>query len=615
MRRSIRTRLLIAFIGLAVGPLLLVGILLGWQSYTIQQQQALVLEHEVSLRVSTQVASFIQRLESDLSLLIKVRGLTNLDQDQQRSLLSEMLQYQPTFNELALLDSKGQEQVRISRLTLVSAGDLRDESAADEFVTPLRTGKTYYSPVRVDQTTGEPLMTIALPIIDLRSGAVSNVLVATLRFKPIWDLITTISEGSVDTIYIVDSQGSVVAHREPSLVLKGTHFNLPDQDGLHPGLLGTDVILASNKLQFGEQAFTVVAERPLSDALALAISTVLITTLLVVVVLVVATALGYVTVRRIIEPVRGLAEAAQAIMAGDLTRQVTVASNDELGDLASAFNSMTAQLRKTLEGLREHVADLEKARAERERLIRELREASRLKSEFLSTMSHELRTPLNAMIGFTELMIAGVSGPMSDKQKHQLGRIHANSLRLLSLIDHVLDLSRIEAGRIEIQNEPFSPREMVARVTAQTSSLLEGKPVKFSVDIAETLPATVLGDPARIEQIVINLLSNAFKFTEKGDVVLSVSPLLERGQWSFSVRDTGIGIPPHAQEYIFEEFRQVDGSARRMYGGSGLGLTICRNLCRLMDGDIRVQSTLGVGSTFTVTLPLKVSEPAVLSTN
>jgi signal transduction histidine kinase len=358
----------------------------------------------------------------------------------------------------------------------------------------------------------------------------------------------------------------------------------------------------------GEQQFTLVAERGASDALALAIDTVILTVLIVVVMLIIASAIGYTTVTRLIRPILALATTAQTITAGDLSKRAKVGSADEIGDLAKAFNQMTAQLQQTLEGLQQHVAELEKAKLERERLIRDLREASRLKSEFLSTMSHELRTPLNAMIGFTELMLAGVAGPMNDKQKHQLGRVHANSLRLLSLIDDVLDLSRIEAGRVEIQEEPFSPREMVTKVSTQTSSLAERKALRFVQTIEDNVPQTLLGDQARLEQVLLNLLSNAFKFTTNGEVELSVKAMPDTQQWIISVRDTGIGIPPHAQEYIFEEFRQVDGSSRRMYGGSGLGLAICRNLCRLMDGDIRVQSTLGEGSMFTVTLPLKLSQ-------
>src|SRR5207245_2655300 len=148
-------------------------------------------------------------------------------------------------------------------------------------------------------------------------------------------------------------------------------------------------------------------------------------------------------------------------------------------------------------------------------------------------------------------------------------------------IDDVLDLSRIEAGRTDIEHVAFSPRDLVAKVAAQTSSLAERKELQFLVNVDQALPEKVLGDQSHIEQVVINLLSNAFKFTEKGEVELFAKPLPDK-QWLIAVRDTGIGVPPHAQDFIFEEFRKLDGSSRRVYGGSGLGLAISRNLTRLM---------------------------------
>jgi signal transduction histidine kinase len=167
----------------------------------------------------------------------------------------------------------------------------------------------------------------------------------------------------------------------------------------------------------------------------------------------------------------------------------------------------------------------------------------------------------------------------------------------------VLDLSRIEAGRVEIVHQPFSLREMNERLVSQTSSLVVGKAFHFSTSIDSALPDRLLGDQDHLEEVLLNLLSNAFKFTAQGEVELRYAYVPDANQWTLSVRDTGIGIPPHALEYIFEEFRQADGSSRRAYGGSGLGLAISRHLCRLMDGDITVQSTVGVGSTFTIKLP------------
>ncbi len=607
MRRSIRTRLLITFIVLAAVPLLVVGTLLAYQAYTTQQAEALHNQAQEAAQVSTQVSAFFSELESQLNMVIHVRGINDLNAEQQASLLTEMLSQQSSFDNLAMIDQTGKETVRVSRVGKVSQENLVDRSKSAEFLTPFSDGKTFYGPVQVNATTGEPFMMLAIPIIDLRLGKAESVLVAQIRFKPVWDLVAQVNTGENDTVYILDAQTRVVAHPDPSVVLKGTQFAPAQMNAVEQGLSGNTVVLGSEQIQLGSQIFTVVAEQPAAEALALAVNAVLVTAVVILVAVVFALIAGIFTIRFVVRPIQSLAVTARAIAAGDLSQQVTIVSRDEIGETAIAFNNMTAQLRKTLDGLQQHVDELEKARLERERLIRELRESSRLKSEFLSTMSHELRTPLNAMIGFTELMLAGTAGALTDKQKHQLGRIHANSLRLLALIDDVLDLSRIEAGRVEIAHEPFAPRDMVAKVANQTSSLAEKKGLQFTIMIDDTLPSTLLGDQSRIEQVVINLLSNAFKFTEHGEVALYVKPDQDNQHWILSVRDTGIGIPPHALEYIFDEFRQVDGSSRRVYGGSGLGLAICRNLTRLMGGDVRVQSALGQGSTFTVALPLEIA--------
>jgi signal transduction histidine kinase len=239
------------------------------------------------------------------------------------------------------------------------------------------------------------------------------------------------------------------------------------------------------------------------------------------------------------------------------------------------------------------------------------REANRLKSEFLSTMSHELRTPLNAIIGFSDTMMAGMSGPLTEKQQHKLTRINLNSKRLLDLINDLLDLAKIEAGRVEVLHEPFSPAELAASIQAQVESLAEKKGLAFAVAVDPALPPTLVGDAARIDQVARNLLSNAFKFTRAGRVDLRLNRA-DAETWTLSVVDTGIGIPAHALEFIFDEFRQVDGTSRRSFGGSGLGLAIVRNLSRMMGGEVRVSSVLGEGSTFTVTLPLILpqAEPA-----
>lgn len=231
-------------------------------------------------------------------------------------------------------------------------------------------------------------------------------------------------------------------------------------------------------------------------------------------------------------------------------------------------------------------------------------EANRLKSEFIANISHELRTPLNAIIGFSDMLMMGMSGTLNEKQEHRITRIRDNGKRLLELVNDILDLSRIEAGRLEIYDAPFSPRELIDRLTSQMVVLAEKKKLDFYYEIDENLAPVLIGDEKRIEQVIANLLSNAFKFTETGSVTLKVKVDNQARSWVVSVTDTGIGIAPHAQEYIFEAFRQVDGSTTRAYQGTGLGLAITRNLLRLMGGKVTVQSTVGQGSTFVIVLPL-----------
>jgi PAS domain S-box-containing protein len=235
-------------------------------------------------------------------------------------------------------------------------------------------------------------------------------------------------------------------------------------------------------------------------------------------------------------------------------------------------------------------------------------EANHLKSEFLATMSHELRTPLNSVIGYADLMLTGLTGELNTKQDDYLRRIMSNGERLLALINDVLDISKIEAGRLDLNVKPFQPAELLGGVTARMQSLADQKGLHLELHLDPDLPPQLLGDQRRLDQILVNLVGNAIRFTDAGHVKI----LFDRSddkQWTMAVADTGQGIPPHALEFIFDEFRQVDGSYQREHGGSGLGLAIVRKLAVLMQGTVHVESEVGKGSTFRVQLPLVVPEP------
>jgi signal transduction histidine kinase/DNA-binding response OmpR family regulator len=233
-------------------------------------------------------------------------------------------------------------------------------------------------------------------------------------------------------------------------------------------------------------------------------------------------------------------------------------------------------------------------------LYEQARSASQLKSEFLANMSHELRTPMNAILGFTELVLNGTLGELQEKQQQALERVLRNARNLLSLINDVLDLSKIEAGKMPVSDMAFAPRSIIEGAMSTIEPLAAAKGLEIAADLAD-LPTMAHGDEGKVRQILLNLLSNAVKFTEVG--IVTVGARQDGLRWMVWVHDSGVGIAPQHRELIFEAFRQVDASSTRQAGGTGLGLAISRKMARLMGGDLRLaQSEPGTGSTFILEL-------------
>ncbi len=229
-------------------------------------------------------------------------------------------------------------------------------------------------------------------------------------------------------------------------------------------------------------------------------------------------------------------------------------------------------------------------------------EVSRLKGELLATVSHELRTPLNAIMGFAEILGLGVYGSLSDEQLSAIRQISASTEELLNMVNQLLDQAQIEAGRLRLNIASFSIHDIIERVQVKMQALADAKGLQLISKIDPALPQKISGDSARINQIIINLVSNAIKFTETGQITLYAHKK-DDAHWMLEVSDTGSGIPLDIQEAIFEPFRLADSSATRIYRGSGLGLSIVRELTHLMGGDIRLTSEVGRGTTFFITMP------------
>ena len=366
---------------------------------------------------------------------------------------------------------------------------------------------------------------------------------------------------------------------------------------------------------------------------------------------------------RYLRPVIQLTEAAQKVAQGNLeTVSVKVNTRDEIQDLSQSFEVMTDRLRESRDEierqnrlleyrvqertsqLTETIGELEKIRANLEQLVQDrtrgleqsrlelkawastleekvhektrefrelndnlltsyqrLKEVDRLKDEFLANMSHELRTPLNSIIGFSGMLLQDPGGRMGLEAREDLQIIYQNGRSLLGLIDSILDLSKIEAGKMELELEEVDPMQLLDEVMAMSVGLVKGRPINLLYHRPEG-ELCVLGDKGRLRQVFTNLAGNAIKFTESGTVTVSASQ--ESGRFKLRIEDTGIGMSETELERLFKPFQQVDGSITRRFGGSGLGLAISQRFMWLMNGRISATSQKGVGSTFIVEMPI-----------
>jgi PAS domain S-box-containing protein len=290
---------------------------------------------------------------------------------------------------------------------------------------------------------------------------------------------------------------------------------------------------------------------------------------------------------------------------GELMWVVTI-----LHDLTEAIEKarLFEQLKQASVGLERKVQEATAELAEQNELLRRqhiaLEQASALKSQFLANMSHEFRTPLNAILGYTHMLLNNVTGQVTDPQRKSLSRIDSNARHLLALINDILDITRIEAGRMPLNATTFGIGELFDEVQSELEPIIKRSNLAVMAKVRGVVPS-LRSDRQKVKQIVLNLLSNALKFTPAGSVTMTASYDGRVRQVAIAVKDTGVGIPPEDQVKVFEDFRQLDSSPARGYGGTGLGLSICRRLAQILGGTIELDSSPGAGSTFILRLPAK----------
>jgi signal transduction histidine kinase len=319
-----------------------------------------------------------------------------------------------------------------------------------------------------------------------------------------------------------------------------------------------------------------------------------------------ATGVLYViTTRLILQPVRVLQETAEKVSQGDLNIRSDISTGDEFEQLSETFNTMLANLKSSDEQLRDINKALDLKLVQLGETNVALYESNRLKSEFLANVSHELRTPLNSILGFAELLRETVTENPDPKAARYLQNILASGRNLLDLINDLLDLAKIEAGRMDVRSEPLSLNDLFEGLINLLKPLAEGKDLTIVPAVGAEVPI-VQTDPSKLQQVLYNLLSNAIKFSPVSGRIELTAQMTGPENVRIAVKDRGPGIEPEKQDVIFEKFRQIDGSVTRQHSGTGLGLAISRELISLLGGSMGVDSLLGEGATFWVILPLKI---------
>jgi signal transduction histidine kinase/ActR/RegA family two-component response regulator/HPt (histidine-containing phosphotransfer) domain-containing protein len=614
-RGSLFRKYLVSFVAVVSVALITNSLFDAWFSYQEQKRLLIRVQHEQADAAAAKITQFLKEIEHQIGWVSQMQPRATTVEDVRINAI-RLLRLTPAIAEVAQIDATGREQLRVSRQVRDVIGSQKDFSQNPAFLAAKASG-VYYGPVYFFRET-EPYLTLALR----GPGSEPAVTVAEVNLRFMWDVVSQIKVGTAGQAFVIDAQGHLIAHPKPLLVLQDTDLsrlphvrnalsnNASIADGaIVDDLSGRTVLSVSSSIT--PLGWRVFVELPINEAFATIYSSMASLALLLLAWLTCAFVAALLLSRRMAIPIKTLMLGAARIGRGDLDQKLTVRTGDELEALSEQFNQMAAQLRESYATLErkvdERTAELAQARdqawaehaaAESARKTAVL--ANETKSRFLAIVSHELRTPLNGVIGVLQLLD---NGRLDDTQRRQLGTATASGDTLLALIDSILEYARLEAGTEVLDQRNFRLDQLICAAVDLMRPEAQAKALTLDLALPGDVAGVVHGDPVRLNRVLLNLLGNAIKFTERGRITLEAA-FENDSILRISVSDTGIGVRAEMHERIFEDFVQADDSIVRRFGGTGLGLAISRRLARLMGGDLTVTSAPGEGATFRLSVPL-----------
>jgi len=628
LKRALRLRayLTLAFLLVAVVPLMFFGAqrvsaLFAAQNDSIHdkhERMAQLLAQATYNYLLDQMAALQSTVnhieaETDADALLAAMNDAAFDPSRLNQLLAAAHTAQPGLLQLYVGNLKGRA---VAATTVTTIGvDFHDWTYVKEVLTPGRNQLTFSEVTRPRGSTNVTAIVVAVPLIDSHRE-LQGFLAGTVDLAPVQRLTDFSRVGQNGQVVIVDRRGRVLAH--PREDWRADLHDL-SAEGVFQQSLGRDtgvswytdldgnVPRVAGFATVAQVGWKVWVSQPVSELRAELSPLIVSEVRWLAVAAALALLIGYLLAFWLSRPVAQLTLAASRLARGDFSQRANVqprfAAREHVA-LAQAFNQMAVDLSSAYQNLEEKVRQ---RTAELQEANQELGRASRLKSEFLANVSHELRTPLSAIIGFSQILLDGIDGALTYEQRIDVEQVHRSGQSLLTLINQILDLSKIEAGKMDLNLERVELPGVMGSILETMRPLASEKGLRLEAEVPPTLPP-LEADPVRLKQILLNLLSNAIKFSNEGRIDVRARP--SGRMVRISVTDTGIGITPEAQKLIFEEFVQGDGSTTRRHGGTGLGLSIVRKLVELHGGTIGVVSAPGMGSTFTFTLRTWAAAPA-----